>query len=202
MTEGILVSAIILSGGRGRRMSFKDKGLQILGDKALIQHVIDSIKSEVTEIIISHNRNEKAYLQFGFPLVTDRDSDFLGPLAGILSARPKVKQALCFITPCDVPNLPTGLVTNMLSKIDEHDAVCLYSEGKPQALPLLVKTQAIDSINEYLSKGNRSVKQWLEGLDLYTLVIEAGILDNINDLEHLKRAESDHLKTPTKKPSN
>jgi molybdopterin-guanine dinucleotide biosynthesis protein A len=212
LTEEHLVSAVILSGGRGSRMSFRDKGLQIFKKKPLIQHVIDRLQSQVTEIVISHNRNQEDYLQFGLPLVTDGntdgDTDFLGPLSGILSCRSKINQILCFITPCDVPNIPNDLVAMMRSKIGKHDAICLSSDGRIQPLPLLIKTQAIDSIEQYLLKGNRSVKKWLESLDVLTLEVPGVTLDNINDLEDLSRSEdasrlgAGDFATPTKKPSS
>ena len=195
-----------MSGGRGSRMSFSDKGLQSLNNKPLIQYVIDSLQPQVNEIIISHNRNTEDYLQFGFPVVTDAVSDgktvFLGPLSGILSARKKITHPLCFIAPCDVPNISIDLVTNMTKALKMHDAVCVSLDGKMQPLPLLVKTQHIDSIEEYLSNGSRSVKAWLKGLDLHILELSGETLDNINDFEHLKRIEANDFQAPTKKPSN
>ncbi|MFT5208761.1 MAG: molybdenum cofactor guanylyltransferase [Flavobacterium sp.] len=191
-------------------MSFSDKGLQALNNKPLIQYVINSLHPQVNEIIISHNRNTEDYLQFGFPVVrdsvadtaTDGVTEFLGPLSGILSARSMISHPLCFIAPCDVPNISIDLVANMTRALKTHDAVCVSLDGRMQPLPLLIKTQHIDSIEEYLSKGSRSVKAWLKGFDLHVIELTGETLDNINDFAHLKRVAENNIEAPIKKPSN
>ena len=36
----ITISAVILAGGKARRMGGQDKGLQILGKQSLIEHIV------------------------------------------------------------------------------------------------------------------------------------------------------------------
>ena len=48
----ITISAVILAGGKARRMAGKDKGLQLLQGKPLIQHVIERVQPQISDIAI------------------------------------------------------------------------------------------------------------------------------------------------------
>ena len=54
-------TAVILAGGRGRRVGGKDKGLLIWGKEPLIQHIYKRIKPQVNQVIVSCNRNFDQY---------------------------------------------------------------------------------------------------------------------------------------------
>ena len=53
----ITISAVILAGGKARRMGGCDKGLQLLHGKPLIARVIERLRPQVGEIAINANRN-------------------------------------------------------------------------------------------------------------------------------------------------
>jgi len=182
------ISAIILSGGRGSRMLNQDKGLQRFGNKMLIEHLIERIQPQVDEIIISHNRNSKKYLELGLPLANDGNNEFQGPLAGILGAKPLLSHRLCFIAPCDMPNIPLNIVEQLRKHLAHHDAVSVSLDGRDQPLLSLLRTQHIDSIEQYLNLGKRSVKGWLETLDLDMLELTGFKLKNINSLAELAQS--------------
>ena len=80
------INAVILAGGQGSRLGGLDKGLIELNKRPLIQHVIERIQQQVSNIIISANRNISDYANFGFEVYEDDIPDFAGPLAGILRA--------------------------------------------------------------------------------------------------------------------
>lgn len=73
------VGAIILAGGKSSRMGV-DKGLMLLNEKPMVQHVIDAVKLVADEIIIVANNKE--YKQFGYTVISD-EIENAGPLAGI-----------------------------------------------------------------------------------------------------------------------
>jgi len=80
------VTAVILAGGKGRRMDGKDKGLVELANRPLIEYVIDAIKPQVETIILNANRNQEQYSRYGYPVVSDALVDYQGPLAGFICA--------------------------------------------------------------------------------------------------------------------
>ncbi len=102
-------SAIILAGGKGRRVNGQDKGLIEYNNKTLIKHVIDAVTPLSHEIVISANRNIAAYEDYGYPVITDADDDYRGPLAGIAAALQHCSNNYVFITPCDMPLLTSDV---------------------------------------------------------------------------------------------
>ena len=77
------VTAVVLAGGRGTRMGETDKGLQPLRGRSLVEWVLQCIDPQVDELLIIANRNLERYLDFGYPVLSDRIPDFAGPLAGL-----------------------------------------------------------------------------------------------------------------------
>jgi molybdopterin-guanine dinucleotide biosynthesis protein A len=80
------ITAVILAGGRGRRLGGQDKGLLELNDKPLIEHILDAVKPQVKTVIINANRNLDVYTDYAYPVVSDDMTDFQGPLAGFAAA--------------------------------------------------------------------------------------------------------------------
>ena len=85
------ISAVILAGGKERRMNGADKGLQLLQNKPLISHVIERLQPQVIDISINANRHHAEYSQWGFPVFSDELPDFQGPLSGMLTALEQAK---------------------------------------------------------------------------------------------------------------
>ena len=82
------VSCIILAGGEGKRAGGLDKGLlpyknKTGKNKPLIEHVIDAVKNQVDDIVISANRNAESYKRYSAHVIGDATEDYQGPLAGI-----------------------------------------------------------------------------------------------------------------------
>ena len=115
------VTGIILSGGAGTRFGGLDKGLQLYKNKALIEHVIERVSTQVDDLIICVNRNHQEYKKYGYGLISDKPSmnqesiDYQGPLAGITSAinflrksTLKAEQSI-LISSCDSPELPIAV---------------------------------------------------------------------------------------------
>ncbi|HJP53084.1 MAG TPA: molybdenum cofactor guanylyltransferase MobA [Pseudomonadales bacterium] len=181
------ICAIILSGGRGQRMSYQDKGLILLEGKPLIQHVLERIEAQVDQIVISCNRNIKQYEEFGFPVVTDVLPDSPGPLTGVLSAKSEVTTPLVFIVPCDMPYIPTDVVRRLYDSLNGSLAVTASVDGMLEPLISLVRTDCINSIGDSLRSENRSVRGWLEKLGGTTALLadEQGAFRNVNSPQDL-----------------
>ncbi|PRI66173.1 Molybdenum cofactor guanylyltransferase, partial [Haemophilus influenzae] len=113
----ITISAVILAGGKARRMGGQDKGLQILGKQSLIEHVINRLQPQIHQISINTNRNQTEYAKFGFPVFSDELPDFQGPLSGMLTALEKTKSDFILFTPCDTPFFPMNLLDKLKSAV-------------------------------------------------------------------------------------
>ena len=156
------IDAVILAGGMARRMGGDDKGLVELNGQAMIKHAIDRIKPQVKEILINANRNQTRYAEFGFKVISDEHSGFLGPLAGMIAAMGKTDADYLLVVPCDCPLLPLDLVPRMLAAIETEDAeLAVASDGEyEQPVVMLLKPSLRDSMKAFLEAGERKVDFW------------------------------------------
>ncbi|MBV1877252.1 MAG: molybdenum cofactor guanylyltransferase [Pseudomonadales bacterium] len=186
-TPRIPITALILSGGKGKRMGYIDKGLVLLNNKPLVEHVLDRIQPQVDEIILSCNQNKQVYQKFGLPLVSDQYPGDTGPLAGILSAANIITSPLCFITACDMPYLPNNLIEKLATQLDEHAAITVSVEGQLQPLASVIRTRELATITAFLNSGQRSIKKWLTSINTKVITIDAEdtAFKNINYLDQL-----------------
>ena len=185
MTQATPVSCIILCGGKSSRMQGKDKGLQSYQGKPLLTHVIDKLKSQVDDIIISANRNIDKYDTFGFPVRADITSTFDGPLAGIAAATPACKHDWIMVVPCDMPDLPSDLVSKMSGHLSEARLITISSDKRMQ-LVFLMHRSLTESISRYLHAGENKVMNWVASQNSTMLDLEdRQAFKNINTLDQL-----------------
>lgn len=188
------ISAIILAGGRATRMGGIDKGITLLGKKALIAHVIARLAPQVDEIIINANREINTYKVFGYPVLQDEIADYSGPLAGIQLGLKHAKFDYLLTAPCDTPLLPLNLAKQLETALLQHgaDIAVAASEGSAHPVFCLCKKSVLPSLNDFLQKGDRKVSAWQKSLNY----VEVNFNDcddafiNLNTPEDLARLES------------
>lgn len=158
----MLISVIILSGGRATRMNGVDKGLVLLHQKPLIQHVIERLAPQVDEILINANREIEQYQAFGYTVLLDEVEDFLGPLAGLSLGLQHAKHDYVLTAPCDSPLLPLDLAKRLMTALLEHDADIAVASSDDNSHPVfcLCKKSVLQSLTTYLEQGERRVSTW------------------------------------------
>lgn len=156
------VTAVILAGGKGRRMDGKDKGLVELANRPLIEYVIDGIKPQVETIILNANRNQEKYSHYGYPVISDELNDFQGPLAGFFSALKNTSTSHIVTLPCDGPLLPGDLVERLLFALNDKKAdIAVAHDGeRMQPVYSLIPTTLISSLSSFLNAGERKIDLW------------------------------------------
>ena len=187
----ITISAVILAGGKARRMGGQDKGLQILGKQSLIQHVIHRLQPQVHDISINANRNQTEYAKFGFPVFSDELPNFQGPLSGMLTALEKTKSDFILFTPCDTPFFPTNLLDKLQSAVENHCALIAYACDEEREHPVfcLMSVQLKEKLRHYLASGERRLLQFMNengGISV-EFTKEEGNFENFNTLDDLKK---------------
>jgi molybdopterin-guanine dinucleotide biosynthesis protein A len=136
------VVAVILAGGRGRRMAPErggaDKAMLRLAGRPLIMHVLARLAPQVAAVAISANGDAARFAAIAAPVLPDARDGPEGPLAGLLAgARWAVAAhpgALLLSAPCDVPFLPADLVARLLAA---PLPVCAASAGRLHPLVAL-----------------------------------------------------------------
>ena len=95
------ITAVILAGGKSSRMG-SDKSLLKLGNKTLIEHVVDTVRPYVKSVLIVTNDNEKYHFINDVCFISDIRKD-QGPLMGLVSGISSVDTKWSFVTSCDMP---------------------------------------------------------------------------------------------------
>jgi len=156
------ITAVILAGGKGRRLGGQDKGLVSLNGKALITLILEKIKPQVSTIIINANRNQSTYAKYGYAVVSDDLDDYQGPLAGISSAMKQSQTSHILTLPCDSPYLTDNLVDRMLKSLDNsiNNIVVAHDGKRLQSLHALIPVTLVDSLDAFLTNKDRKVGLW------------------------------------------
>jgi len=156
------VTGVILAGGRATRMGGVDKGLVPINGRPMIAWVVDTLRSQVADVLINANRNHDSYRGFGCDVVDDGDSEFRGPLAGMVSGMRAARTPYIAVVPCDSPLLHGSLVQRL------HDAArasgapiaAAHDGGRLQPVFALLSCELLDDLAGYLDDGERKIDRW------------------------------------------
>ena len=186
------ISGIVLAGGQGRRMGGVDKGLQVLGDKAMVEHVIARLAPQVDEIVINANQNLEAYAKFGYPVAPDVTGGFAGPLAGLQAGLQAAKHALIVTAPCDSPFLPLDLVARLRAAMGTNDLAVAKTGTQAHPVFAMVRRVILDHLTAYLAGGGRKIDAWYATLKVVEVPFddEAEAFSNINTRDELLQHQS------------
>ncbi len=184
------ISAVILAGGKARRMNGADKGLQLLQNKPLISHVIEHLQPQVIDISINANRHHAEYAQWGLPVFSDELPDFQGPLSGMLTALERAKTDFVLFVPCDSPYFPQNLLEKLKSAVKNDRTLMAYAKDKEREHPTfcLMSVQLKEKLRAYLNEGERRLLQFMNknGAIAVQFDEQEGRFVNFNTLEDLQ----------------
>lgn len=168
------ISAVILAGGRARRMGGVDKGLQLFRGQPLVWHCYQRLKDQVAQVAVNANRNQERYAQLGLPVFADELADFQGPLSGILTRLKLAESDFVLFVPCDCPFLPLNLLEKLQQPIlqslqDRQSAgknspvLLTYATDGERDHPTfcLVSTLLAEKLATYLHSGERRMLQFI-----------------------------------------
>ncbi len=151
------ITGIILCGGKSSRMQ-TNKALLELGDKSVIEFVINKMKSVFSELILSANAIDD-YSFLKLPIIQDAYLS-KGPLGGIHAALKYSKTEKNFIIGCDMPLITAELI-NYLININSDKAILLpKANGRTQQLCGIYSKSIISEIENIfnLSEMDKSIK--------------------------------------------
>jgi len=112
------VTGIILMGGKSRRFG-QDKVMTPVGDKPLIEHVIEAIAPLMDDIIlVGPARPGLSDMKRVDDLIPD-----CGPMGGIYTALMTTASTFSFVFAADMPTIHPGLVAYMQSLAKAQDVI-------------------------------------------------------------------------------
>ena len=197
------LACMILAGGAARRMGGTPKGLEPLGDKTVLAHVVERVAPQAGVLALNSNADPALFNAFDLPIIPDAPPLGRGPLAGVLAAM-KWAHALGFkqvaTVAWDTPFLPTDLMARLTQAQQGQSmksvmAATRDAEGRLWRHPTasLWPTHLHDDLETALAEGTRKVSAWAElhGVDL--VEFPTGRPDpffNINTPEDLAQAQT------------
>ncbi len=179
-----------LAGGQGYRMNGEDKGLIMLNERPLYQHVLHSLQRQVDCIVINANRNLDRYRESGLPVIADTLPNYPGPLAGILAVLSKVKAHWVVFAPCDTPWLPDNWVMQLWQQKNSAPAVWLKSAERNHPTLVMINIEIKQRLYDFLNSGGRNLMKFLveSGGHAVQLDDQECHFSNINTPEDLAKA--------------
>jgi len=192
-----LAAGVVLAGGRSRRMGGVVKALLPLAGKPMIQHVIDRVRPQVSELMLSVEEPARALEFLKLEQVPDRVPGSRGPLGGLFSVLDKMDSRYdwLLLVPCDAPFVPTVLFENLLRQAlasQKPGAVVSVATEIQPTFSIWHRSLLPDLEHAVLEEEMAGFKQFLDVRKL--AVFEWPLTDipsffNINDQETLDQAE-------------
>jgi molybdenum cofactor guanylyltransferase len=162
------LGAIILSGGKSRRMG-KPKSELLVGQKTLLQHIVQVLQLAVGHLVIVRAPDQEVpFDDTNIIWANDAVGD-QGPLRGVQAGLLALPQDVewVFLSACDVPLLKLELVTHLFFYAKNTQAVVPVIAGVPQPLTAVYATEVLSVVTELLAAGERSVQALLRNIDVH-----------------------------------
>ncbi len=184
------VAALVLAGGRARRMGVGDKPLLPVGGQPMIARVIAALHP--LPVAISANGDPARFAAFGCPVLNDGPFEDQGPLAGLLAGMDWAAEggaARLLTIPGDAPFVPSGLAHRLCPA-----PACAASGGRVHHLIALWPISARDALRSLLSRpGPRDVHHFAASIGMRRVDFPTGKWDpftNVNTPEDLAAARA------------
>lgn len=181
------ICGVILAGGQGSRMGGQDKGWVVYEQQPLVQQIVNRLTPQVADLIINANRNLEEYAALGFPVVSDIEAGFHGPLMGILSGLKASTQEWTLFVPCDGPFLPKDLALRLYQAATNQNCdIAVASDGKNlQPVVVLLRTSLFDSLHQAIAAGERKPRRWYTQVGSCRVEFPSQSLRNFNKLDEM-----------------
>ncbi|MCC6803963.1 MAG: molybdenum cofactor guanylyltransferase [Anaerolineae bacterium] len=188
------VTAVILAGGRSRRMG-TDKSFVLLDGKPLIQHVIERVSALNTRLMLITNAPDK-YTQFNIPSFRDIIPD-LGALGGLYTALHHCPTPYAVCVACDMPFVNPTLLQHLVDLRDRYQAVAPRISGQIEGLHAVYSRSCLDVIQQQIDRNQLRLgdlfahlnARYLDDAQVRTLDPELRSFVNLNTPDHLNQAQ-------------
>jgi molybdopterin-guanine dinucleotide biosynthesis protein A len=176
------MTSIILAGGKASRLG-RNKALEAIGRKSIIQWVVDRLATLSTEIIIATAHGERILCSSPTGIKTVADVyPGKGPLVGIYSGLIASSSPRAIVVGCDMPFLSIGLLDYMSQVSSIFDVVVPQTREKVEPLCAVYSSNCLASIHNLLERDELRLSELLNMVKVR--YIEEDEIDRF-DPEHL-----------------
>ena len=157
------VTAVVLAGGRARRMGGGDKGLVEVAGRPMVAYAVTALRPQAAEVLVNANRNAVEYRTItGCRVIADTVGRFAGPLAGMASALEASATRLLLTAPCDSPLVPPDLGPRLHAALarDGAEIAVAHDGERMQPVFALITRNVQPSLLAFLEAGERKIDVW------------------------------------------
>ena len=150
-------SGAILSGGQNRRFSGQNKSFLTIGDKRIIDRMMECFSKLFDEIILVTN-DPTAYLEWDVNIVTDI-YPIRCSLTGIHAGLIYSTNPFTFFSACDTPFLSADIVQTVIAAIDSNkDVIIPHTHEGYEPLCAAYSKSCVKSIEDHLNRQNLKIQ--------------------------------------------
>ena len=156
------VTAIILAGGKNLRLG-RNKALETVGGKSLIECAVESLEPLANQILIVTSREppDLSVIKQSERLVVDFYPN-KGPLGGIYTGLSASQFSHSIVVACDMPFLNAKLLQHMVELCDDFDAVVpRLGEKMVEPLHAVYSRNCLDNMKAQLERNQLSINYFL-----------------------------------------
>ena len=157
------VIAVVLAGGRARRMGGGDKGLVEIAGRPMVAHAVDALRPQAAEVVVNANRNAVEYRAItGCRVIADTVGGFSGPLAGMASALEASAGRFLLTAPCDSPLVTPELGPRLHAALarDGAEVAVAHDGERMQPVFALLTRGVLPGLLAFLEAGERKIDAW------------------------------------------
>lgn len=198
------ITGVILAGGISRRLGCRNKALLKIGDKSIIERVID-VLSEVTESILLITNSPEEFEHLGRPMFGDILPDS-GSLGGIYTGLKVSKTHHNLVVACDMPFVLPHLLTLLIDYRRGYDVVIPMTPDGYQPTCAIYSKNCIDPIKAQIKAGDLKIIDFFPHVKVSkinlsalcpcrvthaaSLSYDSGMFFNVNTIEDYSKALS------------
>jgi molybdopterin-guanine dinucleotide biosynthesis protein A len=157
------LTVAILAGGASTRLGGRDKGLEPLLGRPLIDWATDRWKTrEDIALVVVANRHHDEYARYA-PVIRDVAQGFKGPLAGIAAALAFSTTPHLLTVPVDCPDPPADVDERLAASLRDANATVAFDGERRQPLFALYRRETAESAAAAVLAG-QGVWQWQDAI--------------------------------------
>ncbi|QBE47933.1 molybdenum cofactor guanylyltransferase [Leucobacter triazinivorans] len=184
------IDAVVLAGGRGRRMGGRDKAVLRLGGERLVDRAVAAARGAGARRIVVVG---PAHAGTGGVVIVREDPPFTGPLAALAAALPHVRAEWMLLLSCDLvrPDAVCALLRAQLADARDEGGIVLRDDaGRDQWLAGVYRSavlrERVDSLDGQLA--HAPLRRLLDGLRLRSVAATGDTTADIDEPADLERA--------------
>lgn len=179
------LSAIILTGGKSRRMG-QDKALLVFESHSLLQRAVSLCQASCRHVVISSNTS--THTMGDIPLIADEIPD-CGPMGGLYSCLKNTPTTWSFLLSVDAPFVPPAFINYLWQNTHGYEAVVPVHQNGKEPLVALYHKNILGMLEQCLQASEYKMHSLLQQINTHFVKADKWVQQYPNIFCNLNRPE-------------